>query len=86
VDDQLEISKELGLQITGAEKLSLWRLLGIQFILLPYTLGKLATWQSWWIWQYWINEKSYTWEDAAFITGNYIKMQSKSLDHDVESL
>ncbi len=121
VDDQLEISKELELQITGAEKLSLWRLLGIQFIFLPYTLGKvcslwltcstftywqlvkvannrwhilcimltgffwtillndwlmmqLATWQSWWIWQYWINQKSYTWEDVAFITGNYIKI------------
>jgi hypothetical protein len=36
---------------------------------------------SWWTWQYWINQKSYTWEDAAFITGHYIKIQSKSLDH-----
>jgi len=44
----------------------------------------LATWQSWWIWQYWINQKSYTMEDAAFITGNYIKIQSKIFDHDVE--
>jgi len=43
MDDQLEISKELGLQITGAEKLSLWQLLGIQFILLPYTLGKVCS-------------------------------------------
>jgi hypothetical protein len=42
MDDQLEISKELELQITGAEKLSLWRLFGIQFILLPSTLGRFA--------------------------------------------
>jgi DnaJ family protein C protein 25 len=42
-DDQLEISKELELQITGAEKPSLWRLLGIRFILLPYTIGKVCS-------------------------------------------
>jgi hypothetical protein len=41
MDDQLEISKELELQITKAKKLSLWRLLGVQFTLLPYTLGKV---------------------------------------------
>jgi DnaJ family protein C protein 25 len=60
------------LQITGAEKPSLWRLLGIRFILLPYTIGKLATWQGWWIWRYWIKKKSYTWEDAAFLTCSYL--------------
>jgi DnaJ family protein C protein 25 len=43
VDYQLEISKELELQITGAEKLSLWQLLGIQFIILPYTFGKVCS-------------------------------------------
>jgi len=43
MDDQLEISKELELQITGVEKLSLWWLLGIQFIILPYTLGKVCS-------------------------------------------
>ncbi len=42
MDNQLEIRKELELEIIGAEKLSLWQLLGIQFILLPYTLGKFA--------------------------------------------
>jgi hypothetical protein len=35
MDDQLEINKELELQITGAKNLNLWRLFGIQFILLP---------------------------------------------------
>jgi DnaJ family protein C protein 25 len=75
-DDQLEISKELELQITGAEKPSLWRLLGIRFILLPYTVGKLATWQGWWIWRYWIKKKSYTWEDAAFLTRSYLAISN----------
>jgi DnaJ family protein C protein 25 len=76
MDDQLEISKELELQITGAEKPSLWRLLGIRFILLPYTIGKLATWQGWWIWRYWIKKKSYTWEDAAFLTCSYLAISN----------
>jgi hypothetical protein len=43
VDGQLEINKELELQITRVEKPSLWWLLGIQFILLPYTLGKVCS-------------------------------------------
>ncbi|XP_073313999.1 chaperone protein dnaJ 50 isoform X1 [Primulina huaijiensis] len=36
-----ELSKELELQIKGAEKPTVWGLLGIRFILLPYTLGKM---------------------------------------------
>lgn len=39
VDDDL--SKELDLQIKGAEKPSIWYLLGIRFILLPYTIAKV---------------------------------------------
>lgn len=37
-----ELSKELELQIKGAEKPSIWALLGIRFILLPYTIGKVS--------------------------------------------
>lgn len=37
-----ELSKELNLDIKGAEKPSVWELIGIRFILLPYTLGKVA--------------------------------------------
>jgi hypothetical protein len=44
-------------------------------------MKQLVTWQSWWIWQYWINQKSYTWDDVTFIIGNYIKIHNKSLDH-----
>ena len=36
-----DLSKELELQIKGAEKPSIWELLGIRFILLPYTIGKV---------------------------------------------
>lgn len=39
--DVEELSKELELQIQGAEKPTVWRLLGIRFILLPYTIGKV---------------------------------------------
>ncbi len=42
---------------------------------------KLVSWQSRWIWQYWINRKSYTWDDVEFVTGNGIHIESESLDH-----
>lgn len=37
-----DLSKELNLQIKGAEKPSVWGLLGIRFLLLPYTIGKVS--------------------------------------------
>lgn len=37
-----ELSKELNLQIKGAEKPSVWGLIGIRFLLLPYTIGKVS--------------------------------------------
>ncbi|XP_073307057.1 dnaJ protein ERDJ7-like [Primulina huaijiensis] len=33
-------SRKLELQIKGAEKPTVWGLLGVRFILLPYTVGK----------------------------------------------
>lgn len=39
---QEDLSKELELQIKGAEKPSMWGLLVVRFILLPYTLGKVV--------------------------------------------
>ena len=36
-----ELSKELELQIKGAEKPSIWELIGVRFVLLPYTIGKV---------------------------------------------
>lgn len=38
---QEDLSKELDLQINGAEKPSLWGLVGVGFVLLPYTLSKV---------------------------------------------
>lgn len=36
-----DLSKELDLQIKGAEKPSIWQLIGVRFVLLPYTIGKV---------------------------------------------
>ncbi|CAK9146810.1 unnamed protein product [Ilex paraguariensis] len=36
-----ELSKELELDIKGADKPSIWELLGVRVILLPYTIGKV---------------------------------------------
>ncbi|CAI9270172.1 unnamed protein product [Lactuca saligna] len=65
---QEELSKELELQIKGAEKPSMWGLLAVRFILLPYTLGKLVLWHGSWYWRYKINRTSYSWEDASYLT------------------
>ncbi|GJS10850.1 hypothetical protein Tco_0367646 [Tanacetum coccineum] len=63
-----DLSKELELQIKGAEKPSMWGLLGVRFILLPYTLAKLVLWYGSWYWRYKINHTSYSWEDASYLT------------------
>ncbi|XP_056864103.1 chaperone protein dnaJ 50-like [Raphanus sativus] len=46
---QQELSNELDLQIKGAEKPSVWDLLGVRFVLLPYTIIKLLVWYSSWM-------------------------------------
>ncbi|PSR98437.1 Chaperone protein like [Actinidia chinensis var. chinensis] len=63
-----DLSKELDLQIKGAEKPSMWELLAVRFILLPYTIGKLLIWHACWIWRYQVRQASYSWEDAAYLT------------------
>lgn len=37
-----DLGKELDLQIQGAEKPSMWSLVAVQFLLLPYTIGKVC--------------------------------------------
>ena len=37
-----DLSKELELQIKGAEKPSIWELVGVRFVLLPYTIAKVG--------------------------------------------
>ncbi|GFQ08636.1 chaperone protein Dnaj 50 [Phtheirospermum japonicum] len=63
-----DFSKELELQIKGAEKPSLWELLGIRFILLPYTIGKLLLWNVGWLLRYGLKKAPYSWEDASYLT------------------
>ncbi|VVA93784.1 unnamed protein product [Arabis nemorensis] len=65
---QEELSNELDLQIKGAEKPSVWDLLGVRFILLPYTIIKLLAWYSSWVWRYKVNKAPYSWEDASYLT------------------
>ncbi|KAL8497511.1 hypothetical protein ACS0TY_021007 [Phlomoides rotata] len=50
-----DLSKELDLQIKGAKEPSVWELVGIRVILLPYTVAK-------------VNHEPYSWEDAAHLT------------------
>ncbi|WVZ22376.1 hypothetical protein V8G54_000920 [Vigna mungo] len=63
-----DLSNELDLQITRAERASVWKLLGVSFVLLPYTLGKLLLWSSYWFWRYRVKKHSYSWEDASYLT------------------
>lgn len=63
-----ELSKELELDIKGTEKPSLWELLGVRFLLLPYTIGKLLLWYGQWFWRYKVKKAPYSWEDASYLT------------------
>lgn len=36
-----DLSKELELDIKGAQKPVIWELIGVHFVLLPYTIGKV---------------------------------------------
>ncbi|KAG4998406.1 hypothetical protein AAZX31_10G239800 [Glycine max] len=63
-----DLSKELDLQITGAEMPSVWKLLGVRFVLLPYTLGKLLLWTACWFWRYKVKKYPYSLEDASYLT------------------
>ncbi|XP_074270034.1 chaperone protein dnaJ 50 [Silene latifolia] len=63
-----DLSKELDLQINGAEKPSVWSLLGVQFVLLPYTLCKLLLWHGGWFWRYKVIKAPYSSEDASYLT------------------
>ncbi|OVA10920.1 DnaJ domain [Macleaya cordata] len=63
-----DFSKELELQINGAEKPSMWGLLAVRVLLLPYTLGKLLLWSGCWFWRYKVKRAPYAWEDACYLT------------------
>ncbi|KAF8409513.1 hypothetical protein HHK36_005589 [Tetracentron sinense] len=69
-----DLSKELELQIQGAEKPSLWELLAIRFLLLPYTLSKLLLWSGCWLWRYQVIGAPYSWEDASYLTRRCLRV------------
>jgi len=69
-----DLNNELELQIQGAEKPSMWSLFAVQFLLLPYTLGKLLFWRSCWFWRYQIKKAPYTWDDACYLTWSCLKV------------
>ncbi|KAG6419060.1 hypothetical protein SASPL_121269 [Salvia splendens] len=67
-----DLSKELELQIKGAEKPSLWELLAVRVILLPYTMGKVIFYSVVMVWALVVavpsETKPYSWEDASYLT------------------
>ncbi|XP_021766946.1 chaperone protein dnaJ 50-like [Chenopodium quinoa] len=65
---QEDLSKELDLQITGAENPSVWGLICVRIVLLPYTLVKLLLWHGCWFWRYTFKKAPYSWEDASYLT------------------
>ncbi|KAL4291247.1 hypothetical protein GQ457_14G010770 [Hibiscus cannabinus] len=69
-----DLSKELELDIKGAEKPSIWELIGVRLILLPYTIGKLLLWYGCWFWRYKVKKAPYSWEDAAYLTRNSLRV------------
>ncbi|KAL5578946.1 hypothetical protein UlMin_011388 [Ulmus minor] len=69
-----DLSQELELQIKGAEKPSLWELVGVRFILLPYTIAKLLLWYGHWSWRYKVKKAPYSWEDASYLTQRALRV------------
>ncbi|XWS19466.1 hypothetical protein CRYUN_Cryun31cG0018500 [Craigia yunnanensis] len=69
-----DLSGELELDIKGAEKPSIWELIGVRFILLPYTIGKLLLWYGCWFWRYKVKRAPYSWEDASYLTRNSLRV------------
>lgn len=67
-EDLSKVEEELDLQITGTERPSIWKLIGVRFILLPYTLGKLLLWSGCWFWTYKVKKCPYSWDDASYLT------------------
>ncbi|CAO2184507.1 unnamed protein product [Urochloa humidicola] len=75
---EAEVSNEVELQIHGVEKPSVWRLYGVQFILLPYFIGKLLTWEICWFWRYRVKKLPYAWEDACYLTQTSLKIPAST--------
>lgn len=73
-----EVRNEVDLQIQGVEKPSVWSLYGVQFLLLPYLIGKLLTWEMCWLWRYRVKKLPYAWEDACYLTRTSLKIPANT--------
>lgn len=69
-----DLGKELELQIKGAEKPSIWGLVAVRLLLLPYTLSKLSVWTICWFWRYRVKKASYSWDDASYLTRTSLRV------------
>ncbi|TVU20765.1 hypothetical protein EJB05_30361 [Eragrostis curvula] len=75
---EVELNNEVELQIHGVERPSVWRLFGVQFILLPYYIGKMLTWEICWLWRYRVKKLPYAWEDACYLTQTSLRMPANA--------
>ncbi|GJN13016.1 hypothetical protein PR202_ga31349 [Eleusine coracana subsp. coracana] len=71
---EVELINEVELQIHGVEKPSVWKLYGVQFVLLPYYIGKMLIWEICWFWRYRVKKLPYAWEDACYLTQTSVKI------------
>ncbi|KAF6162980.1 hypothetical protein GIB67_021129 [Kingdonia uniflora] len=69
-----DFGKELELQIQGAEKPTMWQLLAVRVLLLPYTLGKLLLWNCSWFWRYRVKRAPYSWDDACYLSQRCLRV------------
>ncbi|KAJ4838736.1 Chaperone protein dnaJ 50 [Turnera subulata] len=69
-----DLSKELELDIKGAQKPSIWELVGVRCLLLPYTIAKILLWNGCWFWRYTVKKAPYTWEDASYLTQRSLRV------------
>ncbi|KAF9595693.1 hypothetical protein IFM89_002597 [Coptis chinensis] len=73
-----DFGKELELQIKGAEKPSMWDLVAVQLLLLPYTLSKLLVWSVCWFWRYRVKKTLYSWNDACYLTQRSLRVPDEA--------
>eukprot|EP00271_Cylindrocystis_brebissonii_P012103 TRINITY_DN30196_c0_g1_i1.p1 TRINITY_DN30196_c0_g1~~TRINITY_DN30196_c0_g1_i1.p1 ORF type:complete len:302 (-),score=58.12 TRINITY_DN30196_c0_g1_i1:441-1346(-) len=69
-----DMSNELELQIHGAAKPDYWSLLGVAFVLLPFSVGKGLLWELRWLRHYWWEKQPLAWNDAAYLTRSALGM------------
>ncbi|KAF5184835.1 Chaperone protein dnaj [Thalictrum thalictroides] len=94
--------KELELQIKGAEKPSMWGLVVVQLLVLPYTLSKIVYNYAemilifvnpssyycgvWRFWRYRVQKASYSWNDACYLTRRSLRVPLEAWRNTDESM